>query len=445
MWLAAATAAGASERAHLDTRVLAHVPSPGYPADVAVGPRGAIWTGSYFGAAQYAEPSRIFAFSRAGQLFKAVTVRGQDLSGTHAVAAFAFDGEGRLYVGDYAPGAGKPGRMLRFNPKTGAQEVYATFPDVPVCSAAPPGTDCAEAGVDSAPGPDFAAFDAGGRLYVTDFQQGLIWRVPRGGGRAQVWLTDARLDGAGFGPSGLQFLPDKRTLVFAVSSTGGVPLASQGVVYTVPVRDDGRPGSLREFWRSAPGDGPNGIAIARSGHVYVTLAFVNQIVEFSSQGQEIARVPLLPVQDPAMDPPFDTPSGIHFDGKRLLVANIAYTTGDQSRHVIFDVWAGERGVPLFRPAVSSRPPRIRLRVRPSVVRVGHRVWLKFRATARARSGRRPVRGAVIRIRGRRLRTGRRGRATAVFRFTRTGPVRARARKRGLRAGRATIRVIPGSR
>jgi DNA-binding beta-propeller fold protein YncE len=335
--------------------------------------------------------------------------------------------------------------MLRFNRKTGAQEVYSTFPDIPVCSAAPPGADCAQAGADFAPGPDFAAFDARGRLYVTDFQQGVIWRVPRGGGRARLWLSDPRLDGADFGPSGLQFLPDGRTLLVAVSSTGGVPVASQGVIYAIEVRDDGRAGDIREFWRSAPGEGPNGIAIARSGHIYVTLTFSNQIVELSSQAHEIARVPLLPGQDPTMDPPFETPSGIHFDGKRLLVANIAYTTGDQSRQVIFDVWAGERGVALFRPTVSRHAPTIRLRVRPTVVAVGRSVRLKFHATVRTRAGRRGIEDALIRVRGRRLRTGAHGRVKALFRFGRTGFVHASARKRGFRAGRVTIRVVGDSR
>jgi sugar lactone lactonase YvrE len=441
----AASGASAAERAHLDTRVLAHVPDPGYPSDSAIGPHGAIWTGSYFGSAQYPGPSKVFAFSRAGELLRTVTVKGQDLSGTHAVAAFAFDAEGRLYAGDYASGAGKPGRMLRFNRKTGAQEVYATFPDIPVCSAAPPGADCAQAAVDFAPGPDFAAFDARGRLYVTDFQQGVIWRVPRGGGRARLWLSDPRLDGADFGPSGLQFRPDGRTLVLAVTSTGGVPIASQGVVYTVTVRGDGRAGSLREFWRSAPGEGPNGIAIAKSGHVYLTLTSSSQIVELSPQGQEIARVPLVPEQDPTMNPPFDTPSGIHFDGKRLLVANIAYTTGDRSRQVIFDVWAGEPGVPLFRPAVSRHAPRIRLRVRPTVVAAGRSVLLEFRATRRTGTGPQPVKDALILISGTRLRTDGHGRAEALFRFRRTGFVHASARKRGFRAGRATIRVVRESR
>ena len=463
--LAATTGAVASERAHLDTRVLAHVPSPGYPADAAIGPDGTIWTGSYFGAAQYSGPSKVFAFSPTGELRKTVTVEGQDLSGTHAVAAFAFDAEGRLYTGDYAPRAGKVGRMLRFDTETGSQEVYATVPDIPVCSEAPPGTACAQSQMDSAPGPDFAAFDATGLLYVTDFQQGVMWRVPRGGGRAQLWLSDPRLDGGGFGPSGLQFLPDGRTLVFAVSSTGGVPVASEGVVYTVEVGDDGRAGSMRELWRSAPGEGPNGIAIAKSGHIYLTLSFSNQVVELSPQGQEVGRVPLLPGQDPGMDPPFDNPSGIHFDGNRLLVANIAYTTGDQSRQVIFDVWAGEPGEPLLRPAVSSpvgppaeagappllpavpvaaERPRIRLRVAPAVVRAGRRVRLRFRATRRT-TGRPVVARALIRIKGKRVRTDAHGRAAVVLCFRKRGLVHASARRRGLLAGRVAIRVVRASR
>ncbi|HEX8075100.1 MAG TPA: hypothetical protein VF545_08965 [Thermoleophilaceae bacterium] len=444
--LAAPAVAAAAERAHLDVRVLAHVPSPGYPADAAIGPDGTIWTGSYFGASQYPGPSKVFAFSRTGQLRKTVTVLGQDLNGTHAVAAFAFDGEGRLYAGDYASGAGKDGRMLRFDTRTGAQEVYSTFPDIPVCSAAAPGTDCAQAAVDFAPGPDFAAFDGEGRLYVTDFQQGVIWRVPRGGGRPQLWLSDPRLDGGDFGPSGLQFLPDGRTLMFSVSSTSGVPVASPGVIYTVRVGDDGKPGSLREFWRSGPGDGPNGIAIAKSGNVYVTLSFApSQVVELSPQGEEIARVPAVPGQDPTMDPPFDTPSGIHFDGERLLVANIAYSSGDESHQVIFDVWAGEPGEPLFRPAVSPtvRPerPRIRLRVRPATARVGERVRLRFRATRRGGTGPRAVAGARIRVGRRFVLTNARGRAEAVAYFRRKGRARMRASKAGFKGGGATIRVV----
>ena len=46
----------------------------------------------------------------------------------------------------------------------------------------------------------------GGRaaaLYVTDYLQAVIWRVPPGGGGAKVWLADRRLDGGEFGTTGI--------------------------------------------------------------------------------------------------------------------------------------------------------------------------------------------------------------------------------------------------
>ena len=43
--------------------------------------------------------------------------------------------------------------------------------------------------------PDYAAWGPDGSLYVTDYQQAVIWRIPPGGGRPVIWLADRRLDG----------------------------------------------------------------------------------------------------------------------------------------------------------------------------------------------------------------------------------------------------------
>jgi len=225
----------------------------------------------------------------------------------------------------------------------------------------------------------------------------------------------------------------------AVSSTGGVPFVSQGIVYEVMLGPDDRAGAMREFWRSAPGDGPNGIAIARSGNVYLSLTFANQLVVLSPGGAEVARTPALPGSDTRMNPPFETTSGIHFDGKRLLLANIAYTSGRPSRHVIFDVWAGEEGAPLFRPAVSSprkTRPRIRLRVRPRPARAQRSAPLRFHATA---EGLGLTRARVCVTRHCAL-TGGQGRAEIRHRFDKAGLAHARALKRGYRPGSTVIRI-----
>ena len=69
---------------------------------------------------------------------------------------------------------------------------------------------------------NYAAWGPGGELYVTDFQQGVVWRVPPGGGEARVWLADRRLDGQMFGTTGIALAADRRTLMVAQGSSGGV-------------------------------------------------------------------------------------------------------------------------------------------------------------------------------------------------------------------------------
>jgi hypothetical protein len=59
-----------------------------------------------------------------------------------------------------------------------------------------------------------------------------------------------------------------------------------------------------------------------------------------------------------------------------------------------------------------------------------------------RSGGEPVRRARVRIRGRTVRTNRRGRARLAIRFGRAGPYTARATRRGYRPDSARVLVSP---
>ena len=89
----------------------------------------------------------------------------------------------------------------------------------------------------------------------------------------------------------------------------------------------------------------------------------------------------------------------------------------------------------------SRPARLRVAVSPRRARRGVPVRLRVRVRAR-RSGRlRAVRGASVRVAGRRARTDRRGRATLRVRFMRPGPRQVTARRRGFRSGRTIVRVL----
>jgi hypothetical protein len=97
------------------------------------------------------------------------------------------------------------------------------------------------------------------------------------------------------------------------------------------------------------------------------------------------------------------------------------------------------------PPPETGRPAIALRVEPRRVRARQRVRLRFSATTRSGSRRRPVRRALVRIAGRRVRTNARGRAGVTLRFDRARRVTAVATRPRLRAGRANVRVLRPTR
>jgi sugar lactone lactonase YvrE len=342
-----ASPAPGAGRERLDIRVFARVPEPGQPEPVAIGPRRRVFVGTnQQGKGDAEAPSRVFVYSRRGRLVRDIELRRQDLSGDHGIQGLAFDSRDRLYVLDRSDSP----RVVRINLRTGRQREYAAFRDVPPCSE-PGQRNCSATVNDAGAVPDYPAFDRRGRLYVTDLEQALIWRIPRGGGRPKVWLTDSRLESI-FGPNGIQFI-SPRTVLFAstaMSPSTGDP--TSGALFKVRVGRDGRPGPLRPFWQSRPFDGPDGFAVGRSGKVYVALAGGNQILVLSPQGEELTRVPATPMENQMMEVPLDGPASVAFVGRRLLITNqtdVLVGTGNPDHWVVFDVFAGERGIPLYRP------------------------------------------------------------------------------------------------
>src|SRR5215212_3026851 len=340
--LAFALPATAANREPLDVRVFARVPAPGQPEPIAIGPhrRRVYVATNQQGKGDADAASKVFVYSRRGRIVRDIQLRRQDLSDDHGIQGLAFDSHRHLYALDRSATP----RVVRIGLRTRHQRDYATFRDVPPCSE-PHQRGCSATVADGEPAPDYPAFDPRGRLYVTDLQQALIWRVPRGGGPARVWLTDPRLENV-FGPNGIQFLSPHRIL-FACSATSpssGDP--TSGALFTVRIRRDGSAGPLRTFWRSRPFDGPDGFAVSRSGRVYVALAASNQLVVLSRHGEERARVPATPLDNAMLEVPFDGPASAAFLGRRVLVTNQTSPiggTGNPDHWAVLDVFAGERG------------------------------------------------------------------------------------------------------
>jgi hypothetical protein len=297
---------------------------------------------------------------------------------------------------------------------------------------------------------NYAAWGPNGELYVTDYQQGVIWRVPPGGGAAQVWLADRKLDGQQFGTTGIALAADQKTLIVAQSSSGGalggLTNPTTGKLYRLPIQANGDPGALEQMWQSGPAESPDGFGVAQSGRIYVALLTTNQIAVVAPDGTEVERFPSGTGGENSSGVPFDSPSSAKFLGTRLMVPNQSYFAGDPSHQTVLDVETGEQGlnelIPPGAGGVDSIAPSLTaLGVRPARARAGRNVVVSLRLSEAAR--------LVLRLEQRR--GPRWKRLTMLFRRGRAGSnrlkygmrIRRGGRKRALSAGRYRI-VVRGT-
>jgi sugar lactone lactonase YvrE len=343
--LVPADGAGAvAERERWHTKVLAMVEAPGRPANVVLHPNGRVYAGTFASPQTDGLPSVVREWSRRGKLLRSWEVPGQDLTVSHGVQVANVDAHGRLVVLEKSTG-----KIMRLALRTGRWSTYSRLRDLPACQLGLPGEGCTPNVSDAGPIPNYAAWGPDGSLFVTDYGQAVIWKVPPGGGRAQPWLVDKKLDGIEFGTAGLALGPHRKALyVMQQTSLGlGDPAIAQGKLYRVPLV--GEP-ALTKLWQSRPLDLPDGFGFARSGRIYVANAGSNQLVVLDPEFREIERVPAAPLTGENGSPvPFDTPSNMTFAGQSVLIANQGFF-GNPAHHAILDVYVGERGVPTYIPA-----------------------------------------------------------------------------------------------
>jgi sugar lactone lactonase YvrE len=350
----AAAPAAAAERARFDTRLFARVPPPGFPAMAYVHPNGRVYAGTYVNPGGDSSRSRVLEYDDTGTLMRSWTVPSQDLSKDHGVQVTTSDSRGRLVLLDRTPA-----RALLLNRARGTFVQYATFPDLAPCPPLQARTDCSPTLEDREPMANYGAWGPDGSLYVSDFLQGVVWRVPPGGGAAVGWLSDRRLDGGEFGTTGVALSADQRTLLIAQGSSAGLGALNPttGKIYAVEIQADGSPGELRQLWESGPADLPDGFTIAASGNLYVPLAgAANQIAVVAPDGHELERFPSSQGDGGNGSPvPFDTPSSARFLGTRLIVANQSFT-GNRDNQALLDVETREPGLTELIPGLDRDPP-----------------------------------------------------------------------------------------
>ena len=230
---------------------------------------------------------------------------------------------------------------MRINLRTGAQDVYAPpVPDLPICSAVPPGTPCSPTASDAAPLANSLAFDAAGNVYVSH-STGRRSSASRPAGTPQVWFQDTRLDGI-VGVNGLRVSPDGSRLFLAVQT---FTAQATGAILT-RCRWSTRP--RRPTWRSSAStrwmDPTRSSLAVRAGSTSRWQSPTRRRV-LDPDGNEIARYP-----GPATNGvPIDSPSGVALAGRSLLMNNHALLSGTVANMVVFDIFVDDRAARLPRP------------------------------------------------------------------------------------------------
>ena len=328
-----AAPATAAPREVGDTDVFSLVPAPGFPAYVHAHTNGRVYAGTYVDSGSTAR-SKVFEWTGDGTLLRSWTVPGQVLAADHGVQVANQTRNGKLVLLETSTAS-----VLTLNTKTGHFRRVARFPAGSV--------------------PNYATWGPRGALFVTDYADGVIWKLPRGASKPRRWFSSPALAGAvEFGTTGIRFRPGHRDLLITQQTAAdGAALPTNGHLYRLPIKPSGAPGALATLWTSQPGDLPDGFGIGRSGHVYVALAgLANQLVELTAKGKEVRRFGTALTGDNGSPVPFDTPCSATFLGKRVLVANQSAIAGDATHQAILDVYVGERGAAPYLPK-GARFPR----------------------------------------------------------------------------------------
>lgn len=306
------------------TTVFARVPAPGYPAYVFAHTNGRVYAGTYVDRGSR-QRSKVYEWTADGALTRSWTVPGQVL-GQHGVQVANQTRDGRLVLLETSTSS-----VLTLDVTTGRFRTVARLP--------------------RGAAPNYATWVPGGSLLVTDYADGVIWKVRRDG-RVSRWFASRALQGVEFGTTGIVYRRGRRDLLISQQTTlGGATLPTNGALFRLPVTDRGRPGRLSTLWTSRVGELPDGFGIGRSGHIYIALAGLSaQLVELSTQGRELERFPDAPLSgNNGSAIPFDTPCSATFHGTRVLVANQSAILGDASHQAILAVEVGERGRAPYLP------------------------------------------------------------------------------------------------
>ena len=212
--------------------------APGFPARAYVHPNGRVYEGTYDNPAGDSQRSRVLRVRRE----------------RHAAALVGRAGPGPVEGPRRAGGhqrrarparAARPARRRGRSCSTPCTGRFSPVRDVRRPAAVPAAPDRARTARrrsgDREPQANYGAWGPDGSLYVTDFLQGVVWRVPPGGGAAQVWLSDRAARRRRVRHHRLALAADRRTLLIGQGSSAGLGDGNPatGKIYAVEIKPDG--------------------------------------------------------------------------------------------------------------------------------------------------------------------------------------------------------------
>jgi gluconolactonase len=245
-------------------------PQLDHPEGVAVHRDGSVWCGG--------ERGQIYRISGDGGSIQQITSTGGYCLG------IAFDKDDNLYICDL-----KYAAVMRLDAKSGTVERFADGADGRAIDI-----------------PNYPAFDAEGRLYVSDshaFKEpgpGIFRFYPDGSG--ELWY-DEPINFA----NGLALSPDGDHLY--VAETFG------NAIFRIPIRDDGFAGTREEVAR-LPRTLPDGLAFDTAGNLYVGCYEPSQVLHVVPDGT-VAR--LIGDEEAHL---FCHPTNLAFRGNVLFTTNL---------------------------------------------------------------------------------------------------------------------------
>lgn len=166
--------------------------------------------------------------------------------------------------------------------------------------------------------PNDMAFDDAGTTYLTDSFLGVVWKITPGGD-ASIWASDplllgnpsAPVLGLPFGANGIVFDRAKRKLFVANTDLGAI--------LEIRVRPNGEPGDVEVFASAPELVGADGLAMDRSGTLYVAVNAQDQLATVDKRG----RIAVL-ASGGLLDGPSSLAFGVtHCNRHSLFITNFA--------------------------------------------------------------------------------------------------------------------------